>query len=448
MLTLAPIEKPRKATEFPPLAPVRQQNIRVTITEPTEPESRGSMGCWYVQEAAKWAGFHVEYEPYENRTPADVELVSLHHCTDYPTLAKLPRVAPIRIIGGHVTTNNIRPAIPFGDVFCIGEGETWIAHALSILNQGGKAQDLAHLPGTMLPPFNGTVPKGNTEPTVPKHPPYLNRAGEGHAPVWYLEMSRGCPFHCSYCELGWAWKYRMQDTQWLLEQIDGIDRSRSHKVSLFAPDEASHPGYHEILDRIHARKLVTSFGSMRLDVIMRKNLPFKPNMLIRVALDGITEATRERVGRKISNQSVYDYFRYMSDRGHCNFKIFQIIGYPWEKPEDWDEWEWLWSRIASIPRKKNAHVRIKFTPLIPQPSTPLGECEPNYDEAMVGRIKAWFDRVRRPLHRPGWFVENDGIMSRRSHALQVKLTRGDERTLLDGEDWSEIETHKGYDVAL
>jgi hypothetical protein len=169
-------------------------------------------------------------------------------------------------------------------------------------------------------------------------------------------------------------------------------------------------------------------------------------MLIRVALDGISEATRKRVGRNISNQSVYDYFRFMSDRGHCNFKIFQIFGYPWETLEDWDEWEWLWSRIASIPRKKNAHVRIKFTPLIPQPSTPLGDCQPVYDERLVARIQQWFASVGQPLQRPGWWVESDGIMSAHSHALQCRLSTGDETTLLDGQDWSGTETLVGYDV--
>lgn len=430
MLTLAPVEKPRGITQWPDLPAAQPQRLRITLTEATEPDSRGSMGAHYIKEAAEWSGFRVDYEHPENRTPADVELVSVHHCSDWPILAKLPRVAPIRLAGGHVTTNNVRPGIPFADAWCIGEGETWIAHALHRLNSGMELESLKELPGTIVGKSDVQIPPGNTEPSVPKHPPYLNRDGDGHARVWYLELSRGCPFHCHYCELGWAWKYRMQDTDWLLSQIDGIDKSRSNRITLFAPDEASHPGYGDVLERIHQRGLITSFGSMRFDVIVKKNLPFKPNMLIRVAVDGLTEATRKRVNRNQTNQAIYDYFRFMSDRGHSNFKIFTIFGYPWETLSDFDEWEWLWSRIASIPRKKNAHVRVKFTPLIPQPSTPLGDCEPIYDEAMADRIRKWFARVRMPTRRPGWFVENDGLMSRKSHAEQVRLTRGDETLLL------------------
>lgn len=452
MLTLLPPEKPRHATVYPPLERRHvRQRVSIVMREPVEAESVGSMGCQYVMNAARAAGFEIDYLP-PHAAPAreyDVELVSVHHCTDFPRLKALPRCAPLRIVGGHPTVNNIRPAIPFGDVFCVGEAETWIVHALARINDGAHAADLADLPGTIVPSLwehGAPIPRGNTEAEVPKHPPYLNRSGEGHARVWYLEMARGCPFACHYCELGWAWKYRTQDTEWLLQQVDDIDTRQSNRISLFAPDEASHPGYHTILDRIHQRRMVTSFGSMRLDVIMRKNLPFKNNMLIRVGLDGLTEDTRHRVGRKITDDAVWEYFRYMTDRGHSNFKIFMVFGYPWEEPSDFDQWTFLWERIARIRRQKNAHVRIKFTPLIPQPSTPLGGESPRYDAEMVARIRAWFALVKSPVNPPGWFVANDGLMGPRAHALQCRLTLGDERTLLDDTDWSGTETLRGYEI--
>lgn len=426
MLTLASVAKPKEVTKWPEFPVMDRQRIRVTITEATDRENRGSMGAHYVREAARWAGFNVEYEEIESRGLADVELVSVHHCMDWPRLARLPRTSPIRLAGGHPTTNNIRPGVRFADAWCVGEGETWIAHALRRLNNGGGIGSLRELPGTVIGTGDRILPPANTEASVPRHPPYLNRDIEGHSRVWYLELSRGCPFACDYCELGWAWKYRTQNTTWLLEQIDGIDRRTSSRVSLFAPDEASHPGYGEILQRIHDRKLITSFGSMRLEQVMRRDLPFRPNMLIRIAVDGLTEDTRNRVHRRQTNQSIYDYFRYMTDRGHTSFKVFTIFGYPWESLTDFDEWQWLWSRILSIPRRVNAHVRVKFTPLIPQPSTPLGDCDPIYDEAMAQRIRSWFHTVRMPTRRPGWFVVSDGVMSRATHARQVRLTRGDE----------------------
>lgn len=446
MLTLPVVEKPRQGTPFPSLPHRGRQRITVAMTEACEPDSTGSMGCQYVMNAARNDGWDIVYE-YPRTTPVDLELVSVHHCTDFPRLAQMPRLSRLRIVGGHPTVNNIRPAVPFADAFCIGEGETWIVHALRRLNDDLSTTAIDDLPGTLIPRgYSGVIPRGNTEESVPRHPAYLNVGRGNHARVWYLEMARGCPFRCSYCELGWAWKYRLQDTSWLLSQIDGIDRLQSRKVSLFAPDEASHPGYGDILERIHQRRLTTSFGSMRLDVILKKNLPFKSNMLIRVALDGLTEKTRFQTGRKIRDEEVYEYFRFMADRGHRNFKVFMVFGYPWESTSDFDDWEALWERISRIPVRTNARVRMKFTPLIPQPSTPLGDCEPQYRAEMINRIKCWFDRVGKPWTRPGWFIHNDGLMSQRSHRLQVMLTRGDENLLLGHEDWRGTETLKGYDV--
>lgn len=432
-----------------PAADGRVSAMRVCMVEPGEPAEQGSMGARYVLNALHAAGFRCDHlAPDDARTGYDVELVSVHHCTDFVALATLPRRAPVRLVGGHPTTNNIRPAIPFADAFCIGEGEEWVGWALSILEAGGTVRDLARLPGTVVRELHkpgDPIPKGLSVVPLPMHPPYLNRAGEGHARVWYIEMARGCPFKCSYCELGHAWKYRPQKTELLLAAVDSIDKSLSNKVSLFAPDEASHPGYGDVLRRVHERGLVTSFGSMRLDRILKQDLPLKKNMLIRVGLDGLSEATRMRVNKPIKNADVIEYFRFMTARGHVQFKMFMVFGYPWETAADFDDWVGLMHRIRSIPRTVNANVRIKFTPLIPQPSTPLADAVAVYDDTLVAKINNWFEFNRDPPRKPGWHFYSDGIMSRRSHDLQCRLTRGDENTLLRG-DWQGTSKLQGYDV--
>jgi radical SAM superfamily enzyme YgiQ (UPF0313 family) len=451
---LPQVQKPRRGTAYPPREPpTHPEEVRLCLIEATTPENRGSMGAQYILSSLRAAGYRPEVttlETHASAGPFDIELVSVHHCTDFPRLAALPRRGKVRIVGGHPSTNNIRPAIPFADVLCIGEGEEWVVRAVDRLAAGGQPRDLADLPGTIVRSqweYGAPIPATNTVEPLPKHPPYLNRAGEGHAPNWYLEMARGCPFACHYCELGWAWKYRPQDTDYLLAAIDRIDTRRSKRISLFAPDEASHPGYAACLERIHARGLITSFGSMRLDAIVRQNLPLRPNMLVRVGLDGLTEETRFRVKKPIRDRDVVEYFRYMSERGHANFKVFVVCCYPWEKPHDVDAFAQVFEQVRRIPRKASAHVRMKFTPFIPQPSTPLGDQPPSYDPEIIGRILQWLAQVKAPRSLPGWYFANDGIMSARSHALQCQLTLGDERLLIEQrEDWSACETLRGYDL--
>jgi len=420
-----------KPLNYRPPAIGRNRNpLRICMIEPGV--EHGSIGCQFVMNAARSAGFAVEYIEPGDKREWDIELVSIHHCTDFSPLAKLPRKAPVRIIGGHPTVNNIRPAIPFGDVFCIGEGEEWIVWVLDMLARGADTSDLSQVPGTIvtaLHEYGGAIPKSLTVFPLPKHPPYLNRQTRGHSRTWYIEMARGCPFACAYCELGNAWAYRLQDTDYLLWQVDQCVREQSRKITLFAPDEASHPGYSEVLKRLQSRRLETSYGSMRLDVVMRKALPLKKNMLIRVGIDGLTEATRYRVGRKISDDAIVDYFRFMSERGHVQFKIFMVFCYPWDTLDDFHEWAVLMKRIKAIPRTKNANVRIKFTPFIPQPPTPLGSCPPSYNDELIHAATEWFEENRTPKTYPGWYFVSDGIMSRRSHDEQCRLTLGDELTL-------------------
>ena len=426
------VVKPRKGTLYPESYPSKGQDLVITMVECCKEEDKGSMGARYIMNACKQAGFSVKYD-HDGTIPSDLQLASVHHCSNWPQLADLPFSGSVRIAGGHVSTNNVRPGIPHADAWCIGEGEEWIKHAILRLSNNLEVEQLRDLPGTIISAdwVNGSsIPTGNTVVPLPRHPPYLNPAEDGHAETWYIELSRGCPFQCKYCELGWAWKYRPHDTDFLISQLDKIDTTKSKRVTFFAPDEATHPGYKEILEEVHKRGLITSFGSMRFDSIVRKgDLPFKSNMLIRVAVDGLTQETRLKVSRRQTNEAIINYYRFMTENGHHNFKMFMIFGYPWESPSDFDEFEAMMDEMMAYPLTKNCHMRVKFTPLIPQPATPLGDCDPIYDYETVHRIKEWFKKVRRPMVEPGWFIKSDGIMSERNHAEQVRMTRGDETLL-------------------
>ena len=123
----------------------------------------------------------------------------------------------------------------------------------------------------------------------------------------------------------------------------------------------------------------------------------------------------------------------MVAQGHVNFKIFQMFAHSWENPKaDFAKWERLMNIVFAIPLEKAVSLRVKWTPLIPQPVTPLAEDKAIYHQETARLIKAWHERVRQPKSQPGWHVECDGIMSAKSHARQITLTHGDETSLLEG----------------
>lgn len=327
--------------------------------------------------------------------------------------------------------NNPRPIIHFADAICIGEGETWIKKVLKILDETRDVEKLSSLPGTIVCKnwIDGqTLPHANIENPLPDNPPYLNHTGTKSA-AWYIELGRGCPYRCDYCELGHSVPYRRYDADHIKKVIDMIDTNITKKINFFAPDEASHPDYNEIYAYAKSKCNVANFSSMRVESVL-KNIPkINNNHLIRIGIDGLTEETRKRVHKNITDYMIYDFFSTMINRGHVNFKIFMIIGYPWETEEDFEKWSELMERLFDIPLKKNISLRIKWTPFIPQPCTPLGQEKPNYTMSMYNKILKWHTINKRPQVTPGWYIENDGLMSPMSHKKQCRLTIGDEKVL-------------------
>ena len=404
--------------------------LNCCIIEPARKNDTGSIGAFFVAESARKAGHTVDVISADsNVTGYDVELVSIHHPADYPRLKKLKKHGHIRIIGGHITYNNPRPVIKFADYICMGDGETWIIKALALLDAGKTLQDLE---GTIVSESwvdGSELPDCVFEKTI-ENPPYLNRAGTRSA-AWYIEIARGCPFSCHYCELGHSMPYRFRKKDTVIEQIGALDLSKAKKIVFFAPDEASHPSYFDFIEVAKARGVGQRYGSYRLDMVLKLGgLPIQSNQLVRVGIDGLTEETRRRVNKPLSNDDIVGFYRLMLSQGHVRFKMFQMIGHPWEKLSDFDEFENLINKITQLPTKKNISLRIKWTPLIPQPITPLSGAVPKYDLFMAEKVKVFHEKYALPQYRPGFFIDFDGLMSKSSHSRQVEMTQGDESSLL------------------
>jgi len=363
-----------------------------------------SIGAWYVKQGLERQGHVVDVQEYP--IPGyDGELFSVHHVTSFKQVVNTPKVSPVRVIGGHALYSNHKPLIPFADYFCFGEWDNGFEKFSDITNES------------------------RTLETLPLLRPYLNHEGT-NSKAWYIEIARGCPYKCAYCELGNSVPYRYRTLSEVQQAIDACDGKQSRKVNLFAPDEASHPYYDEILQYIMEKGFYPSgFGSMRVEKAQRVR-GLRANMLIRCGVDGLTEARRFAVGKRITDKDILNYFRIMMEAGHTNFKMFMIFGYEGESLQDFDQFARIMNHIRNIPVKKNTSLRIKWTPFIPQPGTPLAGMTPHYDRNMVKKILSWHKIHRAPKRAPGLHIENDGLMSERNHAEQVRLMTATEEYFL------------------
>jgi radical SAM superfamily enzyme YgiQ (UPF0313 family) len=406
--------------------------VKISVIEACAEEDLGSIGAWYIAERARQLGHEVKTLRRPSRE-FDVELISVHHCDDFAKLAHMPRGAPIRIVGGHPMANNPRPVIPFADAICVGEGESWIVEALRRIERTRDVHSLADLPGTILGDswqMGAPIPASNVERPLPENAPYLNRPGTRSA-AWYVEIARGCPYKCAFCELGHSIPFRLYSVEQIKRTLDLADTKKTRKINFYAPDEASHPDYPELFVYLKEKGYAAGFSSMRIDSILRRGMPLVPvNMLIRVGVDGLCEATRQRVNKSITDDMVVKYFELLIGRGFVNFKTFFIFGYPWEKLADFEHFEHMMRRVFALPLRTNVSLRVKWTPFVPQPCTPLGREKAKYDFKMVDRINVWHALHARPHVSPGWYVENDGMLGPANHRRQCELTVGDEQILL------------------
>ncbi len=315
--------------------------MKLCMIECAPLDSRGSMGCQYIINSVRNAGYQIDYVEMESyKGGYDIELVSILSVVNYSLLKNLPKLAKLRIVGGHPLNNNPLPILPFGDIFCIGEGEEWIIKVLQALKDGCSILDIQNLiPGTITKYWNGELIKSIYVSEIPKNEPFLTPKKIGHSPTWNIEMARGCKSKCHYCELGWSVKLREHSTEYLINQINNLDKKKSNRISLFAPDESAHNGYIDCLKAISDRGMVTQFGSSRIDSFLSSGIKFPKNFTLRLGVDGLREKDRFLVKKNISNKDLINYFEHAAEIEHTGIKLFMIFGYEWELIEHFNEFK-------------------------------------------------------------------------------------------------------------
>jgi radical SAM superfamily enzyme YgiQ (UPF0313 family) len=410
--------------------------MRWCMVESADKKDSGSAGAAWVRHAAELAGQPIEVVYQDsNRYSYDVELVSVHHQRDYERLVSMPKRGHLRIVGGHITYTNPRPLIPLADVVCLGDGESWIAAAVSRISEHGANVDtFRDMPGTICSDSwqkGNFLPALNIENTMPNNPPYLSK--DGSFPHWNIEIAKGCPYRCGFCEIGNTVKFRYRPLAEIEKCLDAVEHSKSSWVRLICPEEGSHPQYEQILEAIKANGLVMKSGGYRVEQILRrKGMPVDDNQSIRIGVDGLTEATRRRVNKPITDRQILDVFNLLISQGHVKFKIYQIFGYSWDTADDFQKWERFMNIILAIPLKKSCILEITWTPFMPQPGTPLENESGAYNEILAKLITAWHNKIAKPKSSPGWYVNSTRMISKRNHESILRLTNGDETELLDG----------------
>ncbi|MBP2145558.1 B12-binding domain/radical SAM domain protein [Methanofollis sp. W23] len=301
------------------------------------------------------------------------------------------------IVGGPHATACPMETAAYADYVVVGEGEWTLPRLLHAIKAGeaGEVPGVATREGGICPPDHTVY--------LPAYPPFSQFKG-------YLEISRGCPFGCAYCQTPRIFGHRMRH-----RPVDEIARAATafRDARFVTPNALAYgsDGVHLRLDRVE--KL---FQALHKNRIYFGTFPseVRPECISEEALDLITTYCANRrlhFGAQSGSDRVLKALR----RGHTVADVEQaldlcrdhdllpvvdfIVGLPCD--EDEDEAATL-SLIREVARNGKPHVH-RFIPL---PGTPMAGMAPRPllpetqqalgQLALAGRITgSWDDPERR-----------------------------------------------------
>ncbi len=355
------------------------------------PAARNSYAALYA--ACEREGFILR--PVDS-PQGDVTCYSLNSLNFPRYLAEMEKAPCVTIAGGPHATACPSDLVRVADYVVVGEGEYTLPALLSSIGKG-------------LPPPPGVATSGgysaaDTCVRLDAYPSFSRMKG-------YIEISRGCPHACTYCQTP-----RIFGTMMRHRSIDAIvrDARRFRDARFVTPNALAYGsnGLHPRLDRVRALLSALRapgqriwFGTFPSEV--------RPEWVTEEALDLITtycSNTRVHIGAQSGSDRVLSLLRRghsVADAANAIDRIVDaglvpvvdfIVGLPCETDEDQE-------MTARFIRWTASRGRVHVHAFIPLPGTPLAGQDPRpllpSVERLLGRLAldgrltgTWRDRTK------------------------------------------------------
>ena len=404
------------------------------------------------------------------RPVGDFDLVafSVSYENDYPHLALMLDLAglpifseertadqPLVLVGGAITLLNPEPLADFVDLFALGEAEGLVGPLIESLRRGAqrdrraRLEALAQLSGFYVPSlyepryqdgrFAGLVATPGAPPRL--EPCHRTPAAFQESPAYsqiltpdtefgrsgLVEVSRGCPYLCRFCTVGFSYpRVRWQPVDRLWQVVENLLES-TDRVGLISASVGNHPQIDDLCQRLLDRGGSVSFSSLRADRLPDSLL----EALVRGGAQTLTlapEVGSDRLRRAINKRFTGDEYLDAACRvfrkGVRNLRMYSMIGLPEEEDEHVEALVELVRRTRRIQceeGRSGGRITLSMGQFVPKPATPFQW------EAMASRqmVSARMKKVERALGGEGGVQVH--AESPRWALLQGLLARGDRR---------------------
>ena len=358
---------------------------------------------------------------------ADILAISLQYEMSFTSvlqiidLAKIPLRSSDRderhpiVIAGGPQADNPEPMAPFLDLVVLGDGEPSMAAILEACREmkigGTRRRDMVaemarrfpwiyapslydvayHQDHTIrsITPRDSTIPAGIErcrtdkldDAPIPLRPlvPHVEVVHDRFA----VEIMRGCPWRCRFCHAGYT-KRPIQVRS--VDSILDIGERMYHatgmdEFGLLSLSTSDYPHLAELAaranERFAPRHVNISLPSLRVDKML-KDIPWMANSVrksgLTVAVETANDDLRAAIHKRVTDGDMFAGVRQAYEAGWRSVKLYFMVGFPGERPEDIEGIVHLSREVSELRRaigKAPARVNVSVGWLVPKPHTPL-----------------------------------------------------------------------------
>ena len=337
------------------------------------------------------------------------------------------------VVGGDALADSPEPLADFIDLFLVGDGEEPLAALVELVREmkrSGASRDemilqaARAIPAAYAPRFYEPRQIDRAPFLVPHRlrddvPETIQRAhiaslsdspaitaplvpiGEGVQERVVIEIMRGCPNGCRFCQAGhtrlpvrWRSADEILDIARKAVAATGFD-----EISLLSLSSSDYPQLDELIDRLNAefagKHVSISLPSLRVDSQL-KALPKLTSTVrkggLTIAAEAGTERLRRAIRKNITEEDMLAGVRAAYEAGWRRVKVYFMAGLPGETDADIDAIFDLCRRLSETGRDATGRpgsISASVSWFVPKPHTPMQWC------AM--RDAEYFFEVRRHL---------------------------------------------------
>ncbi|MHC4563070.1 MAG: TIGR03960 family B12-binding radical SAM protein [Planctomycetota bacterium] len=368
------------------------------------------------------------------------------------------------IVGGDCLADSPEPLADFVDIFLVGDGEQPLTALVEIVRElkssGATRDDIilaaaqrissAYVPRFYEPHYDsdgrfaGLKRLRNDVPETVEHAHVADLSdspaitaplvpvSEGVHERVVVEVMRGCPNNCRFCQAGQTrLPVRARPVDEIIESVrKALAATGYREVSLLSLSTSDYPHLDELIDRLSAeltpQHVSISLPSLRVDSQL-KQLPKLTSTVrkggLTIAAEAGSQRLRKAINKRITEEDMLAGVRAAYEAGWRRVKVYFMAGLPGETDDDLDAIVDLCRRLSDTRRDIDGHpgaISASVSWAVPKPHTPMQWCamqDEDYFWSVRRRLKSLARRtqVHFKFHR----IERS--------LLEAVICRGDRR---------------------